>query len=142
MSYSDDQTFNLEAVGAPELTVTYNRPGLLAYEEGEAYMKKNKLFNVKRMGMDGAQTMEEFLNDTNAEFEWVLELISDWNLKYPGKHEKAGQPLPLPSSEEGIWKQIPGSYMIYIVATIKADPTGSDFLAKGMLNSNSTVKPQ
>lgn len=138
MSYSDDQTFNLEEVGAKELWVTYSRPGLLPYEEGEAFMKKYKLFNTKRMEFNGAQTMEEFLNDTNAEFEWVLQLIIGWNLVYTSKHEKAGEPLPLPSSEDKIWKQIPGLYMAFIFGTIKNDPTGADFLVKGVQSSTIT----
>ena len=141
MSYSDDQTFNLEAVGAPELWVTYSRPGLLPYAEGEAFMRQNKLFNTKRLTVDNVQTMEDFLNDSNAEFEWVLRLIEGWNLIYSKKHEKAGEILPIPKSEEGIWKQIPGLYMAHIVATIKRDPTGSDFLANGITTLNNSSIP-
>ena len=135
MSYSDDQTFNLKACGAEELWITYNRPGLMPYSKGQEFMKKYKLYNTKRMDMSGEQTMAEFLSDSEAEFEWVLGLISDWNLVYHNKHEKAGQVLPLPSSEEGIWMEIPGLYMTFIVQTIKNDPTGSDFLVKGIQSS-------
>ena len=141
MSYSDDQTFTLEEVGAKELWVSYNRPGLLPYEEGEEFMKKYKLFNTKRMDINGQQTMQEFLSDANAEFEWVMQLISDWNLVYGKKHELAGQVLPIPSSNDGIWKQVPGLYLAFIVTTIKNDPTGSDFLAQGVQSSLVTSKP-
>jgi len=141
MSYSDSQTFTLEELGAPELWVTYSRPGLLPYKEGQEFMKLYKNFNTKRMDMDGSQTMAEFLNDTEAEFEWVLSLIEAWNIEYTSRHEKAGQVIPIPSSEEGIWKEIPGLYMSFIVAMIKKDPTGSDFLAKGMMSSISTSTP-
>jgi len=141
MSYSDDQTFTLEEVGAKELWVNYSRPGLLPYEEGEEFMKKYKLYNTKRMDINGSQTMQEFLSDANAEFEWVMQLISDWNLVYGKKHELSGQVLPIPSSEEGIWKQVPGLYLAFIVTTIKNDPTGSDFLAQGVQSSLVTSKP-
>lgn len=141
MSYSDDQTFTLEEVGAKELWVNYSRPGLLPYEEGEEFMKKYKLYNTKRMDINGSQTMQEFLSDANAEFEWVMQLISDWNLVYSKKHELSGKVLPIPSSEEGIWKQVPGLYLAFIVTTIKNDPTGSDFLAQGVQSSLVTSKP-
>ena len=85
--------------------------------------------------------MEVFLEDTEAEFQWVLELIEDWNLIYTSKHEQSGELLPIPSIQQDIWIEIPGLYLSYIVSVIKQDPTGADFLAKGMLTSISTLTP-
>jgi len=139
MSYSDDQTFTLEQVGAPDLWVTYSRPGLLPYKEGQAFMRKHKLFNTKVMALGETATMADALSKGEAEFEWILQLITGWNLVYHSKHEKSGEPLPIPSAEEGIWMEIPGYYMTYIVATIQKDPTGSDFLSQGVASLTNTL---
>lgn len=141
MSYSDNQTFTLTHVGAPELWVTYSRPGLLPYKEGQKFIKKYKNFKTKKINEDNSKTMEVFLEDTEAEFQWVLELIEDWNLIYTSKHEQSGELLPIPSIQQDIWIEIPGLYLSYIVSVIKQDPTGADFLAKGMLTSISTLTP-
>ena len=137
MAYSDEQTFNLEKCGAEDLWVTYSRPGLLPYDESEKFIQKHKQFKEKKIAQNGmTSSMEDFLNDSNAEFEWIMGLITDWNICWP----KTEDIMPMPSSEEGksrvVWKKVPGLYMAYIVTTIKNDPTGSDFLVKGIQLSN------
>ena len=78
--------------------------------------------------MNGAQTMHEVLNDTEAEFEWIMSLITSWNIPARG----TGETLPVPSVQSDIWREVPGLYLAYIVETIKQDPTGSDFLSQGI----------
>jgi len=141
MSYSDSQTFNLEKLGAPEIWVTYSRPGLLPFKQGEEFMKKHQRLKLVRMGQESERTMEDILTDTRAEFDWVMHLIEDWNIPYHSSHKKAGEIIPIPNNDPSSMEEVPGYYLSYIVATIKKDPTGADFLAQGVLSSISTTVP-
>ena len=136
MSYSDEQTFNLKDCGAEDLWIRYTSPGLLPLEKGEEFMRTHKLWNTKRMDKNGTTTMEEFLNDANAEFEWIMSLIVGWNLTYHGTEDI----MPTPNEKPEIYKEVAGMYVAYIISIIKNDPTGADFLAKGLTASTNTLQ--
>ena len=128
MAYSDSETFDLGNVGAPELFVTYERPGMLSYKKSQEWFKRHLHFNEKRSSGSGQQTIQEFLQDTDAEFQWIMSLVTSWNLK----NQETGEPLLTPKENPAVWSDIAGVYLLYIVKYIKDDPTGADFLTKGL----------
>ena len=142
MAYTDNETFGLSEVGAEELWITYTRPGMIPYEEAQTFLKSHK--NYSKDASVTLKTIGEFFNDADIEFQWVMSLITAWNLCKPGTDEIL---LP-PSQQPDNWNKIPGLYLTYIVKTIKNDPTGSDFLVKGLREENNgsgssmiTLKP-
>ncbi|MAF24320.1 hypothetical protein CL634_01855 [bacterium] len=141
MALTDRETFNLSAVGAPELQVTYKRPGMIPYDEAQAWLKTHPNYSKKTVDYE---TLEDLMNDTDFEFAWVMSLVENWNLCKPGTNEL----LPTPDADNAVWNKIPGLYLAYIVKMIKADPTGSDFLVQslnrdldGLKQSILTLKP-
>jgi hypothetical protein len=136
MAYSDNKTFDLGELEAPELWITYKRPGLLPYKVSREFITSHKFYNTKRMNIDGYQTMKDIIEDTEAMFEWIISLITAWNIT----DADTGEVLPLPADKSDVWGDVPGLYLAYIVNTIKEDPTGSDFLAKGVQISTPSMQ--
>tara|TARA_Y100000310_G_scaffold258230_1_gene266569 strand:- start:1777 stop:2208 length:432 start_codon:yes stop_codon:yes gene_type:complete len=143
MAFTDQETFNLEVVGAPELQVTYKRPGMMSYEDARDYFKKHKKYSAKNEAVK-YESIEEFLGDQDIEFEWVMSLITAWNLRDATSNEL----LSPPSEKPEVWDKVPALYLAYIIKKIKEDPTGSDFLARslaqdlnGFEKSMITLKP-
>ena len=155
MAYTDNNTINLADVGAPEIEITYKRPGMMSYEKSMEFFSKHKQYNEKLTGQLVIQSIKEILDDVDANFAHSMSLITSWNIQ-----DENGVTFPVPSEDSEVWKKIPSLYVVSIVRQIKEDPTGSDFLFKslnqtstddtqdqqieksnGLLNSISTVKP-
>lgn len=127
MAYTDRETFTLEEVGAPELHVSYVRPGMLPYKDARALFSRHKLYNIRRVD-NGNMTLKEILEDADNEFQWLLSLVVEWNIPKPGSSDI----LPVPSVQPTIWDEAPGLYLSYIIKKIKSDPAGTNFLAQAV----------
>lgn len=129
MAYTDNNTIYLKNSDAPELWVTYKRPGMMSYEKSMEYMSQHKSFN-KRLG-SGAdyETISDFFKDMDASFEHTMSLITAWNIEDIDTKEI----LVTPQVDVTIWQKARMLYIMDIVQQIKEDPTGSDFLFKNKL---------
>jgi hypothetical protein len=135
MAFSDFEKFTLESIGMPELWIKYKRPGMLTYKEMRQFISSHKMYDAKQEGQP-IQTMKEFLEDADAELEWVMSLIIDWNLT----HKETGELLPPPSKEKSSWMDVRGMYIPHIIKAIKDDPTGKDFLFPETPSLSPTLK--
>jgi hypothetical protein len=125
MAYTDEETFNLAPVHAEDLYVTYKRPGMMPWEESRRFFSTHAKFKTKQR-ISVEQSIEDVLNDTEHEMQWILTLITDWNLT----DRDTGEILPLPSKDTNTMKRVRSMYLPFIVKTIKDDPSGVDFLTQ------------